>query len=148
MITNIRSLLELHEGRVPYAYQDSLGFWTIGVGHLIDKRKGGALPPQIIEALLSYDIATHQNLLIGALPWVVNLDEVRYAVMVDMTFNLGVEPFDHDGFKDWPMFVEQVRTGQFAAAAVNMRSTLWAQQVKIRAVRLSKMMESGKWPTE
>lgn len=27
------------EGDVPYAYQDSLGYWTIGAGFLIDKRK-------------------------------------------------------------------------------------------------------------
>ena len=34
----IIALLSLHEGRVEHAYQDSLGYWTIGVGHLIDKR--------------------------------------------------------------------------------------------------------------
>lgn len=27
---------------VPHAYQDHLGYWTIGVGRLIDKRKGAA----------------------------------------------------------------------------------------------------------
>lgn len=30
--------LETDEGRVPHAYQDHLGYWTIGVGHLVDKR--------------------------------------------------------------------------------------------------------------
>lgn len=148
MITNLRDLLTLHEDRVPYAYQDSLGFWTIGVGHLIDKRKGGSLPPHIIDALLTWDIAEHQNALRALNPWISKLDEVRQTVMDDMTFNLGTEPFDHDGFEDWPMFLKQVETGQYAAAAANMRSTLWHTQVGKRAERLAKMMEQGKWPTE
>lgn len=145
-MNNLRDLLSDDEGRVKYAYQDSLGFWTIGVGHLIDKRKGGALPEHIIDALLDYDIAEHQKLLRAAQPWTANLDPVRQAVLDNMTFNLGIEPFDHDGFKDWPMFVNQVQTGQYAAAATNMLSTAWATQVGKRAVRLAAMMRTGQWP--
>jgi len=65
-----------------------------------------------------------------------------------MAFNLGPEPFDHDGIKDWPMFLKQVETGRYAEAAANMRSTLWAKQVGKRAERLASMMESGKWPSD
>lgn len=148
MITNLRNLLILHEGYSEKMYKDSLGFWTVGVGHLIDPAKGGSLPPHIVQALLTWDIAEHQNQLTAAQPWVRTLDEVRQTVMDDMTFNLGIEPFDHDGFKDWPIFIEQVRTGQYAAAAANMRSTVWYGQVKQRGVRLAKMMEWGKWPTD
>ena len=39
-ITDLRKSIEDHEGRVPHAYQDHKGFWTIGVGHLIDERRG------------------------------------------------------------------------------------------------------------
>lgn len=147
MITNIRELLSLHEGREPSAYPDSLGFLTIGVGHLIDKKKGGKLPEPIIDALLDYDIAEARRLLLSAWPFVAGLDAVRQTVLIDMTFNLGVEPFDHDGFKDWPNFVRQVEARQFALAAQNMRNTQpWASQVGARAERLAKMMESGEWP--
>lgn len=147
MITTLRDLLSLHEGRVPHAYADSLGFLTIGVGHLIDKRKGGRLPEQIIDALLDYDIIEHRALLRSAQPWVSQLDQVRQAALDDMTFNLGIEPFDHDGFKDWPMFINQVQTGQYAAAAANMLSTTWATQVGPRATRLAGMMKTGQWPS-
>lgn len=146
-MNTLRGLLSLHEGRIPYAYPDSLGYLTIGVGHLIDKRKGGKLPERIIDLLLDHDIEEHSGLLLKYQPWVAQMDPVRQAVLYDMTFNLGVEPFDGDGFKDWPMFVRQVQTGQWAAAAANMRSTLWAKQVGVRAVRLAKMMETGMWPT-
>ncbi len=148
MINNLRKLLTLHEGRVEHAYQDSLGWWTIGIGHLIDKRKGGKLPAHIIDALFEYDLLVHERALVQAIPWVAQLDQVRHAVMVDMTFNLGIEPFDGDGFKDWPIFVNQVKTGQYTAAAANMRKTLWARQVGRRATRLALMMETGQWPKD
>ena len=32
---NLATQLENEEGRVRHAYQDHLGYWTIGVGHLI-----------------------------------------------------------------------------------------------------------------
>ena len=144
-LARIRALLTLHEGCVPHAYQDSLGYWTIGIGHLIDKRKGGRLPDEIIVSLFEYDLRQ----VCKTLPeWAWRLDEVRLAVLIDMSFNLGPEPFNENGFKDWPKFVAQVKDGRYAEAAANMRSTLWAKQVKVRADRLATMMESGKWPAD
>jgi lysozyme len=137
----LRKLLTLHEGRVEHAYQDSLGYWTIGVGHLIDKRKGGALPPHIIDALLDYDIEEHEKRLLAVAPWASTLDPVRYAVLVDMTFNLG-------SLAGWPIFLSQVKSGRWKAAANNMRSTKWATQVGKRAERLAAMMETGEWPAQ
>ena len=40
-LTKTVEQLRRNEGEVLHAYQDHLGFWTIGVGRLIDKRKGG-----------------------------------------------------------------------------------------------------------
>lgn len=148
MIGNSKDLLVLHEGRRASVYKDSLGYWTIGVGHLVDQRKGGKLPEHIIDALLEWDIAEHKRVLDTELPWARQLSEVRYAVLLDMVFNLGPEPFDGDGIKDWPMFLRQVRDGQYRAAAQNMRATLWAKQVGSRAARLSTMMETDQWPSE
>jgi lysozyme len=136
-------LLSLHEGRVAHAYQDSLGFWTIGVGHLIDQRKGGKLPEHIIDALLEWDIEEHQRELDAALPWAKELDEVRYYVLLDMAFNLGVR-----GLTGFVNTLRLIRSGEYEAAADNMLKSLWARQVKSRAVRLSDMMRSGQWPKE
>jgi lysozyme len=144
----LRQLLSLHEGRKRVIYKDSLGFWTGGVGRLLDPAKGGHFNEDEIDLMLTNDIKEHSAELLKFQPWVAQLDDVRRAVMFDMTFNLGVEPFDHDGFKDWPMFIGQVQRGEYAAAAVNMRATAWAQQVGSRAQRLSKMMETGIWPQE
>jgi lysozyme len=139
--SNLRELITLHEDRVPHAYQDSLGYWTIGVGHLIDPRKGGRLPETLIDALLDYDIAEKKRELFAALPWVPYLDPVRQAVLVDMYFNLGPQ------FLKWKVTLGYVEAGRYREAAAEMRNSQpWASQVKTRAERLAVMMETGRWP--
>ena len=64
--------LKKEEGVIPHAYQDHLGFWTIGVGRLIDKRKGGGLSADEIDYLLSNDINRFVAGLEKALPWCLN----------------------------------------------------------------------------
>lgn len=136
----IREMLKAHEGSVAYAYTDSLGYLTIGVGHLIDKRKGGSLPPSIIDALLDYDIQAKRDELDKVLPWASSLDQVRHDVLVDMAFNMGTE--DLLGFQRMLMLL---KSGQYADAATAMVQSKWSGQVGKRAVQLAKMLESGEW---
>lgn len=139
---NVRGLIQLHEGRVAHVYFDSLGLATIGVGHLVDERKGGGLPELIIDALLDYDIELHTNELYSALPWVQELDPVRQAVLIDMYFNLRSNLL---GFKET---LRQFQAGNLDAAAAAMLDSLWAKQVGTRAIRLAEMTRSGQWPTD
>ena len=55
-ITCIEDQLRLDEGERLTAYQDHLGYWTIGVGRLIDDRKGGGISPAESTMLLRHDI--------------------------------------------------------------------------------------------
>lgn len=148
-----RELTRFHEGERLTAYRDSLGFWTIGVGHLLPRPKspewaGYTITKAESDRFFNDDWHYHISLVAQYAPWAMKFDEVRRYVVFDMTFNLGIEPFDGDGFKDWPIFVEQLRARNWAAAARNMRSTLWARQVKGRAERLARMIETGQWPRE
>lgn len=139
----IKTLLELHEGRRKFPYKDTVGKLTIGVGFNLDDV--GLLDNEIdfiLENRIEGVIVTLEKYL----PFFNELDEVRQAVLIDMCYNLGPEPFDHDGFKDWPIFVGQVQDGEYAAASKNMLSTKWASQVGVRAKRLATMMETGQWP--
>lgn len=136
----LRTQLERDEGRVDHAYQDSLGFLTIGVGHLIDQRKGGTLPPHIVDELLDFDISQKTAELTAALPWFVDVDPVRQGVLVNMAFNLGVT-----GLLEFHQTLDAVRMRQFSAAAKYMLDSRWAIQVGERAHRLAAQMESGLW---
>lgn len=131
--------LRRDEGVVPFAYQDHLGYWTIGVGRLIDKRKGGGLSDEEIDFLLSNDIDRFEKQVIDALPWYSRLDDVRQRVLVNMAFNLGIAGLL--GFKNTLAMIER---GDYAGAAKGMLNSKWATQVGERAKRLATMMETGK----
>jgi lysozyme len=153
MLSKGQPLLRFHEGQRLTAYRDTKGLWTIGVGHLLPdprnpKWNGMRITQARCDDLFQKDWNKHVALVEKYAPWALEFDEVRKYVVIDMTFNLGIEPFDGDGFKDWPMFVKQLRTGNWAAANANMRSTLWARQVKGRARRLARMVLTGGWPRE
>lgn len=152
--SSVRELITLHEGRVPYAYQDSMngacphcgtsqGYWTIGVGHLIDRRKGGGLPETMIDALLEYDISQKRRDLFGYAPWMLNLDPVRQAVMLDMAFNLGVP-----GLMAFHNTLTALQANQYGVVSQEMLNSRWARQVGARSARLSAMMKTGRWPSE
>jgi lysozyme len=130
--------LILHEGEIPYAYPDSLGYLTIGVGRLIDSRKGGGLRAEEIRFLLDNDINEISRSLNESLPWWRDLSDVRRRVLIDMAFNLGV-----DGLLKFHDTLAAVKAREYERAAEGMLTSLWARQVKGRAIRLAEMMRSG-----
>ena len=89
MIRNIIDQLKRDEGVRAAAYQDHLGYWTIGVGRLIDDRRGGGLRPDEIELLLANDVADRTKALVQALPWFSRLDGARQGVLLNMAFQMG-----------------------------------------------------------
>jgi lysozyme len=130
--------LRRDEGVVDHAYQDSLGYWTIGVGRLIDKRKGGRLTDEEIDYLLMNDVKECVKDLDKHLPWWRSLSDARRRVLVNMRFNLGMAGLL--GFKNTLRFIEQ---GDYKRASANMLVSKWAKQVGKRANRLAVMMENG-----
>jgi lysozyme len=140
---NLARMLENEEGRVPHAYQDHLGYWTIGVGRLIDSRKGGGLSDDEIDYLLQNDIKNKAAEVIKALPWVAGLSEVRQAVIIGMAFQMGTAGLL--GFKNT---LAMVRDGDFPGAARNMMLSRWAEQTPTRARRMAAQMETGEWILE
>jgi len=130
--------LKRDEGVIPHAYQDSLGYWTIGVGRLIDKRKGGKLTTEEIEYLLMNDIDEKVADLDKHIPWWRGLSPVRQRVMINMCFNLGI-----GGLLKFKNTLAMIKSGNYEGAARGMLNSLWAKQVGKRANRLSDMMRNG-----
>ncbi len=137
----LRAELTRDEGRVPHAYPDSLGYWTIGVGHLIDARKGGRLPDPIIDALLDHDIDEKAGGLDANIPWWRDLDDVRQRVLLNMCFNMG-----WGGLSGFTATLQAIKEQRWVDAAAGMRASLWARQVPERAERLAKAVARGLMP--
>ena len=132
--------LDTDEGVIPYVYNDSLGFATIGRGILVDKRKGGKLYPEEIAFINRNRLGM---LLAGVVdePWypAVADDPVRLGAILNMQFQLGsgsdeqfVNSFRFVAARDW------------SRAAANLRQSLWAKQTPARAARVIKMIEMGR----
>ena len=138
MIYDMVNELTRDEGVVKHAYQDSLGYWTIGVGHLIDKRKGGGLSDIIIQMILQQDIKEKMGELDVKLPWWRLLNEECQRVLVNMAFNLGVS-----GLMGFKKFLAALQEGDHELAATEMLDSLWAKQVGARADRLALMVRGG-----
>ncbi len=140
MKEQITKQLRRDEGVEKSAYQDSLGYWTIGVGRLIDKRKGGRLRDNEIDFLLSNDIDEVEEALEARISFYKGLDEARRGVLLNMAFNLGI-----DGLLAFKNTLSLVGAGKYKEASVEMLKSKWASQVGDRAKRLSKQMETGQW---
>ena len=137
---DLRQQLIRDEGSVSHAYEDSLGYLTIGVGRLIDSRRGGGLAPDEIEYLLTNDIIQKTAQVLEALPWSSKLSEPRLGVLINMAFQLGI-----GGLLEFKRTLGSIEDGQYSEASMEMLDSLWAQQTPERAKRLAKQMLTGAW---
>lgn len=142
---NIEELLIKEEGRVMsggrhVAYQDHLGFWTIGFGCLIDERKGGGLTEKQALFLLRDEIAEKQSELDKGIPWWRTLSETRQTVLLAMAFQMGA-----NGVLGFKNTLAKMRAGDYIGAANGIRKSLWASQTPARAERMAKAVESNEF---
>lgn len=142
--------LKRDEGLRLAAYPDPLtggAPWTIGYGHTgPEVHQGLVWTPEQAEAALLADVAAHNAVLARVLPWTADLDPARRRVLQNMHFNLG---WDNprtpalEGLSGFVNTLSMIQRGDYAGAADGMGRSLWARQVKGRAVRLAATMRSG-----
>lgn len=130
------------EGLRLEAYKDSVGLWTIGVGHLLGTEPRMTKITNIeAMALLDADIVDAEHVLDGWIPLWANLDGVRQRALLNFCFNLGNRVLQFVNTRNY--LLKQDWDG----AANNMLMSKWADQVGARAKRLAAMLETGKDPS-
>ena len=139
-VTCIEDQLRLDESERLTAYQDHLGYWTIGVGRLIDARKGGGISRDESALLLRHDIERVEAAIDRSLPWAASLDPVRRGALVNMGFQMGVA-----GLLGFAQTLAAVKAGDYLAAADQMLASRWASQTPARSRRLADQVRSGIW---
>lgn len=134
---NIEEELIKEEGLSLSTYDDGLGNFTIGVGHLL-REPSDPITLEQAGKLLNKDIMTAVEQCVKNIPCYGELDEVRQYVLISMMFNMG-----WNRLKTFKKFLLALDNKEFSVASEEMLDSRWAGQVKNRAKKLAKMMKTG-----
>lgn len=133
--------LKRDENTVLHVYKDSKGFWTIGTGILVDERRGGGLRPEENEFILKNRIELLRAELVRRIPWVTGLDPVRFAALLNMAFQMGV-----DGLLAFKKSLSLISVGMYDKAEAELLNSKWAREDSPnRAKRVAKQIATGQW---
>lgn len=142
---DIKKMIIAHEGIRTKPYKDSLGLWTVGIGHLIGD--GKTLPPawnrefsmDEVMALFEKDYEKHKKQAQSNVPGFSKYDSVGQGALIDLTFNMG------PGWpRKFPNTSKKLAAGDTDGAARGLEDSLWYQQVKSRGPRIVSMIENAK----
>ena len=128
--------IQNNEGYERYAYMDSVGVSTIGIGFNLEE----GFTEEECQAVLRIRLGTLVDELRTKIPAYVTLGSVRKIVLQDMVYNLGIVRLLR--FKK---MIAALDRGDFKLAAKEMLDSRYAKQVKGRARRNAFMMETGEW---
>lgn len=136
-INFLREQLKRHEGVELMPYKDSEGYLTIGCGRNLDAN-GITIDEAMI--MLDHDIVSAIREA-ERIPGYEKCNDARRAVLVNMTFNMGLPTI-----MKFRRMIAAIQAERWSEAAGEMLDSKWAKQVKGRAVELSEMMASGDYP--
>lgn len=131
----VKNDLRAHEGFRDHAYRDHLGFWTIGYGRLIDRRKGGGISVEEAEMLLENDIREVSIGLSQLISFWPELPSQVQRALINMAFQMGVR-----GVLAFRKTLAHLADGQYAAAADEALNSRWARQTPVRAKEVTEWM--------
>lgn len=123
------------EGYRKSAYQDHLGFWTIGIGTLIDERKGAGITVDEAKYLLRNRLATFFAEMDAKMPWWREHPEHVQRALANMAYQLGV-----NGLLGFRNTLAMVQAGRYDEAADNALKSLWARQTPNRAKKVTDLL--------
>lgn len=123
------------EGWRAKAYQDSVGVWTIGFGRNVQAM---TISRELGEAWLQEDLATAEAECRRGFQWFDALSSKRQAVLVEMSYNLGLPRL-----RGFGRMLAAAARGDHETAAREMLASRWADQVGARARRLADTWRQG-----
>ena len=141
-IERLKRQIKEHEGVRKKAYKDSLGNWTIGVGHLIKlPDEHNLLQVSLADVHVDELFLIDLNQAIDDARKFIDADDVPeevFEVVVNMAFNLGLTKLNK-----FENLKEALLEGDYNKAADEMIDSEWYHQVGNRSKRLVDMMRSA-----
>ncbi len=143
MYEELKDRIKEHEGFRNTIYKDSLGFATIGYGHLVKEDdpfvEGHTYSQKLLNDYFELDFT---NAVVGAEKLLGNQDMNYKAkcVIIEMVFQLGMT-----GVSKFKNTLKAVKEEDWDTAADEMLDSVWAEQTPERANELSSTMRSCKY---
>jgi lysozyme len=134
-IERIKETLIKHEGLRLDMYKDSLGIYTIGVGHNIEER---GITARVAAVMLEEDIDVAVVDLKRNVSFFDDLPEAAQEALVNLCFNMGIPRLMQ--FKKTLSFL---REGKYEKAANELLDSRYASQVGYRALEVAEMIRSA-----
>ncbi len=146
---NIRDRLKKVEGVSKKKYQCPSGHWTIGVGHNIDVnglhediqvylRDHGEITDEMVESLLTNDIAVAQAACLRLYPDFNNFSLRVRDALLDFVFNVG-----EGTAKKFVKANQAINSKDWRKAAEELQNSVWFKQVGIRALDIINAIRKG-----
>jgi lysozyme len=144
--------LQFDEGYCKNTYNCSEGKLTVGYGYNLESNELQLPVPQIakikreglpqVEAyqMLLEIVDKRSKTLHDALPWLSKLSPARRAVLLNMSYQLGVP-----GLLKFSRTLAAAQRGDYATCSVYMLESKWAKQTPARAKRLAAQMHKGEY---
>ena len=138
---DLKARIKKHEGFRDVMYKDSLGFATIGYGHLVlptdNYVDGKQYSKEVLDAVFDKDF---QNALDNANKLMSGYDLVDQAkeVICEMVFQLGI-----GGVSKFKNMWKALEEGDYYTASQEMLDSRWARQTPKRAEDLSNIMKES-----
>jgi GH24 family phage-related lysozyme (muramidase) len=139
----VKDMIIRHEGKVNKPYKDSLGLWTVGVGHLIGD--GKSLPDSWnrefsdaeVMKMFDEDYNHHRKAAEG-IPGFDKFNSAGQGALTDLTFNMGPS-----WYKRFPNTAKKIEAGNAEGAAEGLRDSKWYGQVGKRAPTITGLISQG-----
>jgi len=142
MYEELKERIKEHEGFVPRIYKDSLGFATIGFGHLVKEgeqwEEGKEYTKEQLEYIFDTDFEEAKKNALSLIGDIELVDDAK-CVIIEMVFQLGI-----GGVSKFKMMWEALSKGDYGEASFQMMDSRWAKQTPKRAESLSTIMRSCK----
>jgi len=135
----LKKQLIIDEGCSYKVYEDSMGYSTIGIGHIVVPSDGipldAVVTPVFVEALYNEDIVQAEDDCEAIFNnWDYLPKRVKH-VLINMAFNLG-----RTRLSKFKRMIAAVHTCNFRRAAMEMLLSKWYRQTGKRAARLATEM--------
>lgn len=136
-MTELIEQLKRHEGIKLTPYKCTSDKLTIGVGRNLEDV---GISEEEAEILLQNDIQRAVSQLKERFPWTLELDEVRFAALINFTFNVGIGTVSK-----FVNAMALLKGKKYDMAADEFLKSRWAEQVGQRAVDVTEQIRTGEW---